>query len=192
MAAPAQMRPLRRSGQYSTPSQKAGVTGNTFSKGVPVSLSNAAGNMIEFSGTRAANRTTGRVAGISEQGVSAGLILTGSGSGNFPNIDFTYVPAIPGLTFKGTLSNAALTRALVATDVGSTFGLTKDAPSTLWFLDSAKVTDGASGTGNTCCVVVALIDPVGATASDTPSPGNSGTSLVEFTFLPEATAYSGV
>jgi hypothetical protein len=183
----APIRPYRRLGLASTPSIKGVPSAATFKKGAP--LQNTGSNTIaEWGGTRAANRTTGRIIGFAEQDVtSAGLIANASGS--FPNVDFTYTPCIPGITFKGTLDDGNGARALVAADVGKAFGLTKDGGSLTWFLDSTKVTPGASGTGNTVAVVVALIDAAGSTATDTPSPTNSGKALVEFVVIAGATAY---
>lgn len=101
--------------------------------------------------------------------------------------DQTSMPISPALasmavTYIGTLSDTALTRVLAATDVGAFYGITKTG--SRWHLDSAKTTAGT----NTVAMVLRLIDPVGASPADTPSPTNSGLALVEFCLLNEATA----
>jgi len=51
------------------------------------------------------------------------------------------IPALPGIIFEGTLTDAAGTYVLVATDILASYGLTRDSTTGLWFVAQDDTTD---------------------------------------------------
>lgn len=156
--------PVRLVGLANTPSSTY-TAGGTIGKGAPVVFSS--GQVVE---------ATDDDAGAA--GPIVGFASHSAVSGDSVRVE----PALPGQRFRGSLTDIAAsvasdggTNALAVADVGTVCELHKDDTTGKWVL-------GATGGANASAVVVALIDPVGATSNDTPNFGsaNSGTALVEF------------
>jgi hypothetical protein len=104
----------------------------------------------------------------------------------------TLVPFSAGQTFIASMDSSGGTvgaKALAVADIGTSYKLRSvtsqtnaalSNPGGIWIVD-------AVGTGSLACIILALVDPPGATAADTPNlgAGNSGQALVEF-FVPAA------
>lgn len=68
-----------------------------------------------------------------------------------------YTPALPHLTFEGTIDDNTGLYALLATDKFKKYGIAKDSDG-IWYIDQ-------SDTSNTCVVIVGFKDPVGTAAA---------------------------
>jgi len=158
------IKPVRLVGLTNTPSTTY-TAGGTIVKGAPLVFS--AGLVVEATDDDAG--AAGPIVGFA----SHDALITEA---------VRVEPALPGQRFIGSLTTLtasvasdAGTKALAVADIGTVCELHKDDTSLKWVL-------GATGGANACAVVVALVDPVGATSNDTPNFGsaNSGTALVEF------------
>lgn len=164
-----EFRPNRRLGGYHTPALSGLETASSVWE---------RGDILVFtSGKLALAAANPRdIAGVAEQEASGTT-----------DKERSFVPALSDLTFTASLDDGTGTRALVQTDVGTAYGITRDATQEKWYVDSAKVTAGT----NTAVRVVKLIDPVGSTADGVPSTAtaDSGKAIVEVVFLTEATMF---
>lgn len=143
----------------------------TFSVGVPVVLSSgyiqesgaiSTGTpaIVGFSSQYASNLTSAGVAPFGGSGTTYGKVQNQANAVNVP-IGAPMADGNCGVyiandetIMQGKTDDA---HALAVTDVGSTFGLTKDTGSTFWFVD-ATITVVGSGAVLEC---LQLIDPVG-------------------------------
>lgn len=158
--------PVRLLGLGNTPSTTY-TAGGTIVKGAPVVFSS--GQVVEASDNDAGAGGAGTIVGFASHDAVSGD-------------DVRVEPALPAQRFRGSLTDIAAsvasdggTKALAVADIGTVCELHKDDTTETWVL-------GATGGANACAVIVALIDPVGATTDDTPNFGspNTGTALVEF------------
>ena len=141
----------------------------TFLEGVPVTYNTTTGGVNEWNGTS----FTGLIAGVSKEGAS-NLTTVGVPKtltyGSVPNQPGAVkIPmgaplndgrigldlAVSSTVFKGQINPTGQT--LAATDVGKSYGLTKDSDYH-WYVDKTKTTTSGSGSSNQAVVEIVGLD----------------------------------
>jgi len=134
----AEIIPFSQVNDFATPEDfREGGSTQTFKGGVPLELSS--NQVIEYAGSNP-------IAAISVSPAS-GTQATAR----------QCIPAIQGCVFQGTVDKAGAigTYALLATDQGKEYGLTKDTTTGLFYIDVDKTTSNAR------VYIISLIDPPG-------------------------------